>query len=127
MGEKQLMNQRGKPKVYWLAYKPPGDSAGVSTKPQHTHTGFGENKPNGGSEGTKICFRQTLSNTNDGGGNKSGGVGDDRQALFSEERSSEQESLSDREGVVVELQPDNIFSSLTARSAPREGINLPTG
>jgi hypothetical protein len=24
VGEKQLMNERGKPKVYWLAYKPPG-------------------------------------------------------------------------------------------------------
>ncbi len=24
VGEKQLVNQRGKPKVYWLAYKPPG-------------------------------------------------------------------------------------------------------
>ena len=23
VGEKQLMDQRGKPKVYWLAYKPP--------------------------------------------------------------------------------------------------------
>jgi hypothetical protein len=26
IGEKQLMNKAGKPKVYWLAYKPPGDS-----------------------------------------------------------------------------------------------------
>jgi hypothetical protein len=120
VGEKQLMHQRGKPKVYWLAYKPPGVSAGVSTKPQHTHMGFGENKPNGGSEDTKIHSRQTLSNTYDGGENKSG-VDNNRQASFSGERSSEQKSLSDKEGVVVALQPDNISSSLAARSAPPGG------
>jgi hypothetical protein len=117
VGEKQLMHQRGKPKVYWLAYKPPGGSAGVSTKTHHTHTGFGENKPNGGSAATDIYFRQTLSNTYDGGENESG-VDNNRQASFSGERSSEQESVSGREGVVVELQPDNISSSLAARSAP---------
>jgi hypothetical protein len=125
VGEKQLMNQRGKPKVYWLAYKPPGVSTEVSTKPQHTHTGFGENKPNGGSEATDIYSRQTLSNTYDGGENKSG-VDNNRQASFSGERSSEQKGLSDWEGVVVELQTDNISSSLAARSAPREGVSLPT-
>jgi hypothetical protein len=125
VGEKQLMHQRGKPKVYWLAYKPLGNSGGVSTKRQHTHTGFGENKPNGSSEDTEIYPRQTLSNTYDGGENKSG-VDNNRQASFSGERSSEQKSLSDREGVVVELQPDNISSSLAARSAPREGVSLPT-
>ncbi len=74
VGEKQLMNRPGKPKVYWLAYKPSGDSGGVSTKSQERHTGFGENKPNEGSEVTDICSRQTLSNTNDGGENKSGGA-----------------------------------------------------
>jgi hypothetical protein len=74
VGEKQLMHQRGKPKIYWLAYKPPGDSDGVSTKSQHTHMGFGENKANGGSEATDIYFRQTLSNTNDDGENESGGA-----------------------------------------------------
>src|SRR5215218_3389670 len=125
VGEKQLMNQRGKPKVYWLAYKPPGISTRVSTKPQQTHTGFGENEPNGSSEDTKIYSRQTLSNTYDGGENKSG-VDNNRQASFSGERSSEQKGLSDWEGVVVELQTDNISSSLAARSAPREGVSLPT-
>jgi hypothetical protein len=74
VGEKQLMHQRGKPRIYWLAYKPPGDSAGVSTKSQYTHTGFGENNLNGGSEATDIYFRQTLSNTNDDGENESGGA-----------------------------------------------------
>ena len=118
------MNQRGRPKVYWLAYKPPGISTGVSTKPHHTHTGFGENKPNGGSEDTEIYSRQTLSNTYDGGENKLG-VDNNRQASFSRERSSEQKSLSDRQGVVVELQTDNISYSLAARSAPREGVSLP--
>jgi hypothetical protein len=125
VGEKQLMHQRGKPKVFWLAYKPPGVSTGVSTKPQHMHTGFGENKPNGGSEDTNICSRQTLSNTYYGGENNSD-VDNNRQTSFSGERSSEQKGLSDKEGVVVELQPDNISSSLAARSAPREGVSLPT-
>jgi hypothetical protein len=126
VGDKQLMNQRGKPKVYWLAYKPPGVSTGVSTKPQHTHTGFGENKPNGGSEATDIYFHQTLSNTYNGGENKSD-VDNNRQASFSEERSSEQKNLSDRQGVVVELQPDNISSSLAARSAPPGGRQSANG
>jgi hypothetical protein len=123
VGEKQLMNQRGRPKVYWLAYKPPGISTGVSTKPHHTHTGFGENKPNGGSEDTEIYSRQTLSNTYDGGENKLG-VDNNRQASFSRERSSEQKSLSDRQGVVVELQADNISSSLAPRSGPPGGTSL---
>jgi hypothetical protein len=125
VGEKQLENQRGKPKIYWLAYKPPGNSGGVSTKSQYTDTGFGENKPNGASEDTMIYSRQTLSNTYDDGENKSD-VDNNRQTSFSRERSSEQKSLSDRESVVVELQPDNISSSLAARSAPREGVSLPT-
>jgi hypothetical protein len=120
VGDKQLMNQRGKPKVYWLAYKPPGVSTGVSTKPQHTHTGFGENKPNGGSEATDIYFHQTLSNTYNGGENKSD-VDNNRQASFSEERSSEQKNLSDRQGVVVKLHPDNLSSSRAAQSAPPGG------
>lgn len=120
VGEKQLMHQRGRPKVYWQAYKPRGVFTGVSTKPQYTHTGFGENKPNGGSEDTMIYSRQTLSNTYDGGENKSG-VDNNRQASFSGERSTEQKSLSDKEGVVVALQPDNISSSLAARSAPPGG------
>src|SRR5215213_7808573 len=125
VGEKQLMHQRGRPKVYWQAYKPRGVFTGVSTKPQHTRTGFGENKPNGGSEDTKIYSRQTLSNTYDGGENKLG-VDNNRQASFSGKRDSEQNSVSDGEGVVVELQTDNISSSLAARSAPREGVSLPT-
>src|SRR5215218_1221534 len=126
VGEKQLMHQRGKPKVYWLAYKPPGDSGGVSTKRQHTHMGFGENEPNGSSEDTMIYSRQTLSNTYDGGENKSG-ADNNRQASSSGERSSEQKSLSDKEGVVVELQTDNISSSLAARSAPPGGRQSANG
>jgi hypothetical protein len=126
VGEKQLMNQRGKPKVYWLAYKPPGVSTGISTKPQHSYTGFGENKPNEGSEDTRIHSRQTLSNTYDGGEIKSG-VDNNRQASFSSERNSEQKSLSNRESVVVELQRDNISSSLAARGAPPGGRHSANG
>ncbi|MDP9478430.1 MAG: AAA family ATPase [Actinomycetota bacterium] len=45
VGEKQLMNQRGKPKVYWLAHKPPGggDDGGFIYSPQ-TPFVKGENK-----------------------------------------------------------------------------------
>ena len=126
VSEKQLVNQRGRPRIYWLACKPIGNSGGVSTESQHTHTGFGENKPNGDGEATDICFRQTLSNTYDGGENKSG-VDNNRQASLSGERSSEQKGLSDKKGVVVELQPDNISSSLAARSAPPGGRQAANG
>jgi hypothetical protein len=52
VGEKQLMDQRGKPKVYWLAYKPPGGGGGdgniyFNQTPTHTHDGD-RNKPEGG-------------------------------------------------------------------------------
>jgi hypothetical protein len=49
VGEKQIMDQRGKPKVYWLAYKPPGgpDKGGDiyfdQTPP--TYNGNDRNKP----------------------------------------------------------------------------------
>ncbi len=45
VGEKQLINQRGKPKVYWLAYKPPGGGGdeGSIYSPQTPFIG-GENK-----------------------------------------------------------------------------------
>jgi hypothetical protein len=50
VGEKQLMNERGKPKVYWLAYKLPGG---------------------GGGEG--VYLDQTIPTTNTYDRNKSGG------------------------------------------------------
>jgi AAA domain len=125
VGEKQLKHQRGRPKVYWQTHMPRGVFTGVSTKSHHTHTGFGENKPNASNEDTDTYFRQTLSNTYDGGENKSG-VDDVQETSFSGKQDSEQKSVSDREGIVVELQPDNISSSLAARSAPREGVRLPT-
>jgi hypothetical protein len=52
VGEKQLMEERGRPKIYWKAYKPPGDVA----------TDAGENK--------NIYSRQTLSHSNGFGENK---------------------------------------------------------
>ena len=127
VGEKQLMDQRGKPKLYWVAYKPPGELAGVSIKPQHAQTGFGENKCSRGSEDTNIHSHQTRSYTGDSGENKSGGVEDDRRALFSGGWSTEQKRLSDKEGVVVELQHDNHSSSLAARSAPTGGRQSANG
>src|SRR5215216_5751130 len=51
--EKQLVDQRGKPKVYWLAYKSPGDAATAS------------------SEAESIYSRQTPFSTNGDGENKS--------------------------------------------------------
>src|SRR5215212_5106567 len=58
-------------------------------------------------------------------------VSDDRQSSFREERDSEDRLPSlarteEKEGKEVEDMPDNISSSLAARSAPREGISLPT-
>jgi hypothetical protein len=52
VGEKQIMNERGKPKVYWLAYKPPG----------------------GGVKGEDIYFDQTTSPSNGFDRNKSEGL-----------------------------------------------------
>jgi Bifunctional DNA primase/polymerase, N-terminal/AAA domain/Primase C terminal 1 (PriCT-1) len=49
VGEKQIMDQRGKPKVYWLAYKPPG----------------------GGDKDGDIYFDQTISTYNGNDRNKS--------------------------------------------------------
>jgi hypothetical protein len=52
VGERQLIEERGKPKVYWRAYKPPGDGARLSDEdgnayshqtPSYSH-GFGEKK-----------------------------------------------------------------------------------
>ena len=49
VGEKQIMDQRGKPKVYWLAYKPPGGDGGIyfDQTPTHNHSND-RNKPEGG-------------------------------------------------------------------------------
>jgi hypothetical protein len=48
VGEEQLMKKQGKPKVYWLAYKPPGDSGEnqniYSRQTPSYSNGFGENK-----------------------------------------------------------------------------------
>ena len=116
--EKQLGNQRGRPKVYWLAYKSPRGYAEVSTNSPHPHVEFGGNEVNGGSERIEVYSRQTLPNTYDSGENKPNGVDSDQQSSFTGERASEQESLSERKGAVVELQSDNISSSVAARSAP---------
>lgn len=45
VGERQIMDQRGKPKVYWLAYKPPGGDRDIyfdQTPP--ANNGFDRNK-----------------------------------------------------------------------------------
>jgi hypothetical protein len=48
VGEKQIMDRRGKPKVYWLAYKPPGGDGGIyfNQTPTHNHDND-RNKPEG--------------------------------------------------------------------------------
>ncbi len=66
VGEKQLMDRRGKPKVYWLAHKPSGEDPIYSPL---IHKGFGENKSVSGKEGGFIYSHQTPSPN---GGNKSG-------------------------------------------------------
>ena len=57
VGEKQLMDQRGKPKVYWLAYKPPSGDDDLFSPNPYRESGFGENKPDEDS----IYSRQTPS------------------------------------------------------------------
>ncbi len=45
VGEKQIMDQRGKPRVYWLAYKPPGGDGDIySPQTPSTNNSDGENK-----------------------------------------------------------------------------------
>jgi hypothetical protein len=66
VGEKQLFEQRGKPKVYWLAYKPPRVASTPSdeTKGIDSHQTlsgfnvFGENQSEGSNE-RLWCERQT--------------------------------------------------------------------
>jgi AAA domain/IclR helix-turn-helix domain len=86
------------------------------------HTGHSSHASTNGSGVTGVTTVTSLSHED----SRHDGVDDVQQALFSGKRDSEQKSLSDREGVVVELQTDNISSSLAARSAPREGVSLPT-
>jgi hypothetical protein len=49
VGEKQLTNQRGRPKVFWLACKPPGGGCGGADicfdQTPSTHSGDDRNKP----------------------------------------------------------------------------------
>ncbi len=48
VGEKQLMDQRGKPKVYWRAFNPPGNGTGVYSPQTPTpNNPNGENKSGG--------------------------------------------------------------------------------
>jgi len=64
-GVKEIANQRGKSKVYWLVHKPPDASRrsynGVFDHAHRTQTGFGENKPelDDHGHGVPIHFRQT--------------------------------------------------------------------
>ena len=66
VGEKQLAEERGKPKVYWLAYKPPGaastsfgENEGIySHQTLSDSNGFGENNPEESNERLS-CERQT--------------------------------------------------------------------
>src|SRR5215211_1295665 len=44
VGEKQLMGERGQPKVYWKAYKPPGEGGDIYSR--QTPSANGENKTN---------------------------------------------------------------------------------
>src|SRR5215207_5713642 len=77
--EKQLMNERGKPKVYWLAYKPPGGSG----------------------EDASIYSRQTPFTTNSDGENKSGG-GKDPYGQVVEDRTAEYEPCTGRDDCLCE-------------------------
>jgi hypothetical protein len=49
VGKKQMMDQRGRPNVYWKAYKPPGEDGSIYSR--QTPTSNGENKSKGASLG----------------------------------------------------------------------------
>lgn len=87
VGEKQLMDERGKPKVYWLAYKP----------------------DNGATNGSNVYSRQTTSISNVFGENKYA------KRHVEGKRNSQQRATraarEDKDGSVVELRPDNTPSS----------------
>jgi hypothetical protein len=50
VGEKQMMNQKGKPKVYWKAYKPHGEDGSIYYR--QSLTSNGENKSKGTNQET---------------------------------------------------------------------------
>jgi hypothetical protein len=68
VGEMQLMRQRGKPKVYWLAYKPP---EGVTTRPLATQQReFGGNESADADQQEGVYSNQTPTLANGIGENK---------------------------------------------------------
>jgi AAA domain len=50
VGEQQMMHQRGKPKVYWNAYNPPGGDASIHSR--QSPSSNGENKSKGANQGS---------------------------------------------------------------------------
>ena len=48
VGKKQMMDQRGKPNVYWKAYKPPGEQGAIHTR--QSPSSNGENKSKGANQ-----------------------------------------------------------------------------
>jgi hypothetical protein len=48
VGEKQLMHQKGRPKVYWMAYNPRGE--GIPIYSRQTPSPNGENKSKGANQ-----------------------------------------------------------------------------
>ncbi|MDP9475484.1 MAG: AAA family ATPase [Actinomycetota bacterium] len=82
VGEKQHVNQRGKPKVFWLAYKPPGDDPGQGSVYSPPIQGeFKENKPGGGKEGFVYSHRTPPVKGENKTENNEGGDEYDRKAL----------------------------------------------
>ena len=81
------------------------------------HTGHSSHTSTDGSGVTGVTTVTSPSHE----GPRHDGVDNCQQALFSGKRDSEQKSLSNRESVMVELQPENLPSSLVARSAPPGG------
>jgi hypothetical protein len=87
------------------------------------HTGHSSHTSANGSGVTSVNTVTSPSHE----GPRHDGVDDVQETSFSGKQDSEQKSLSDREGVVVELQTDNISSSLAARSAPPGGRQSANG
>jgi hypothetical protein len=69
VGEKQLMNERGKPKVYWLAYKPPGggvEDEGIYLRQTPSPNDVNKSKPRNGPRLTEEQARRVQQLINEG-------------------------------------------------------------
>jgi hypothetical protein len=108
-GEKQLVNERGKPKVYWLAYKPPGGFDHYDP-PQRE---FDRNKPNSALVSENFDLDQTTTHSYTNDRNKP------RTDKRHDSADPESEQNGSKEGKVVGTQPATLSHSAKGATAPQ--------